>query len=244
MELARRGGTGIVLSPLDSYVTGRLVSQSVPAREVMGRDPLTVDPDDLLSDIADRIKDVNYSAAIVVDGGGVPVGLVTRAELVRPAPRRVLLVDHGEQAQSVPGVEESHIVEILDHHHIGSIETASPCAATFDPVGSTATLVVERFRAAGREPGGRRPRCCWRRSSPTRSSSARRRPPTATTGSSTTSRSSSSSTPGRSGRRCSRRPRTSATCPRRRSSGATSRSTRCARARPWASPRSRPSGGA
>jgi manganese-dependent inorganic pyrophosphatase len=90
-----------------------------------------------------------------VDGGGVPVGLVTRAELVRPAPRRVLLVDHGEQAQSVPGVEEALIVEILDHHNIGSIETHQPVAATFDPVGSTATLVIERFRAAGREP--RRP---------------------------------------------------------------------------------------
>jgi manganese-dependent inorganic pyrophosphatase len=154
-ELARRGGTGIILSPLDSYVTGRLVSQSVPAREVMGRDPLTADPDDLLSDIADRIKDVDYSAAIVVDGGGVPVGLVTRAELVNPEPRRVLLVDHGEQAQSVPGVEEALVVEILDHHNIGSIETRQPVAATFDPVGSTATLVIERFRAAGREP--RRP---------------------------------------------------------------------------------------
>jgi manganese-dependent inorganic pyrophosphatase len=136
-------------------VTGRLVSQSVPAREVMGRDPLTAEPDDLLSDIADRVKDVDYSAAIVVDGGGVPVGLVTRAELVHPAPRRVLLVDHGEQAQSVPGVEEALVMEILDHHNIGSIETRQPVAATFDPVGSTATLVIERFRAAGREP--RRP---------------------------------------------------------------------------------------
>jgi manganese-dependent inorganic pyrophosphatase len=152
IELARAGGTGIVLSPLDSYVTGRLVSQSVPAREVMGRNPLTAEPDDLLTDIADRIKDVDYSAAIVVDDSGVPVGLVTRTELVRPSPRRVLLVDHGEQAQSVPGVLEANIVEILDHHHIGSIETRLPVAATFDPVGSTATLVVERFRTAGREP--------------------------------------------------------------------------------------------
>jgi manganese-dependent inorganic pyrophosphatase len=152
VEAARSGGTGIIVSPLDSYVTGRLVSQAVPAREVMGRDPLTVEPDDLLSDIADRIKDVDYSAAIVVDEAGVPAGLVTRAELVNPARRRVLLVDHGEQAQSVPGVDDAHIVEILDHHHIGSIETRFPVAATFDPVGSTATLVVERFRSAGREP--------------------------------------------------------------------------------------------
>jgi manganese-dependent inorganic pyrophosphatase len=64
----------------------------------------------------------------------------------------VILVDHAEQAQSVPGVEQAEIVEILDHHHIGSIETKLPVVATFDPVGSTATLVRERFRAAGHEP--------------------------------------------------------------------------------------------
>jgi manganese-dependent inorganic pyrophosphatase len=74
---------------------------------------------------------------------------------VNPHPRRVLLVDHAEQAQSVPGIEGAEIVEILDHHHIGSIETRIPVKATFDPVGSTATLVVERFRREGREP--RRP---------------------------------------------------------------------------------------
>jgi manganese-dependent inorganic pyrophosphatase len=77
---------------------------------------------------------------------------VTRSDLVNPTPRRVILVDHAEQAQSVPGVEEAEIVEILDHHHIGSIETRVPVMATFDPVGSTATLVIERFRQAGMEP--------------------------------------------------------------------------------------------
>jgi manganese-dependent inorganic pyrophosphatase len=64
----------------------------------------------------------------------------------------VLLVDHAEQAQSVIGVEHAEIVEILDHHHIGSIETRVPVRATFDPVGSTATLVIERFRQSGMEP--------------------------------------------------------------------------------------------
>jgi manganese-dependent inorganic pyrophosphatase len=58
----------------------------------------------------------------------------------------VVLVDHAEQAQSVQGIEQAEIVEILDHHHIGSIETRVPTPATFDPVGSTATLVLERFQ--------------------------------------------------------------------------------------------------
>jgi manganese-dependent inorganic pyrophosphatase len=140
------------VAPVDSYVTGRLVSQSVPVREVMTPDPLAVEQDDLVADIAERIKDVHYSAALVVDENGALEGIVTRSELVNPEPREVLLVDHAEQAQSVPGIEEAHVVEILDHHHIGSVETRFPVAATFDPVGSTATLVIERFRAAGREP--------------------------------------------------------------------------------------------
>ncbi|MDX6646141.1 MAG: manganese-dependent inorganic pyrophosphatase [Miltoncostaeaceae bacterium] len=152
LELARQRGTGVVVSPLDSYVTGRLVSLSVPVREVMSREPLTTDPDDLIADITDRIKEVHYSAAIAVNEKGAPVGLVTRAELVNPEPRSVLLVDHAEQAQSVIGIEQAQIVEILDHHHIGSVETKVPVAATFDPVGSTATLVIERFRRNGREP--------------------------------------------------------------------------------------------
>jgi manganese-dependent inorganic pyrophosphatase len=63
-----------------------------------------------------------------------------------------VLVDHAEEAQSVPGVEQAEIVEILDHHHIGSIETRVPVTATFDPVGSTATLIIERFRQNGMEP--------------------------------------------------------------------------------------------
>ena len=63
-----------------------------------------------------------------------------------------MLVDHAEQAQSAIGIDQAEILEILDHHHIGSIETRVPVTATFDPVGSSATLVVERFRHNGLEP--------------------------------------------------------------------------------------------
>jgi len=153
LELARAKGAGVVVSPLDSYVTSRMITLSAPCRALMDRKPLTAAPDDLLADVADEVKEVDYRAAVAVEPGTRrPVGLVTRSDLVNPTPRRVILVDHAEQAQSVPGVEEAEIVEILDHHHIGSIETRVPVMATFDPVGSTATLVIERFRQAGMEP--------------------------------------------------------------------------------------------
>ena len=152
LGLAAEHGTCVVTSPLDSYVTSRMVTLSEPCRALAETDPLTVGKDELVRDIADQIKDVHYRAVVAVDSDGKPVGVVTRSDLVNPAPRRVLLVDHGERAQSVPGIEEAEIVEILDHHHIGSIETKLPVTAIFDPVGSTATLVVERFRQADAEP--------------------------------------------------------------------------------------------
>jgi manganese-dependent inorganic pyrophosphatase len=152
LDLARERGTAVVASPLDSYVTSRMITLSAPCRALMDHDPLVVRPDDLVSDITETVKNVDYRAAVVVDGDQRPIGLVTRSDLVNPEPRHVLLVDHAEQAQSVMGVEHAEIVEILDHHHIGSIETRIPVRATFDPVGSTATLVIERFRQNGMEP--------------------------------------------------------------------------------------------
>ncbi|HEV2060223.1 MAG TPA: putative manganese-dependent inorganic diphosphatase [Solirubrobacteraceae bacterium] len=152
LELAAEHGTCIVTSPLDSYVTSRMVTLSEPCRALAEADPLTVGKDELVRDIADQIKDVHYRAVVAVDADGKPIGVVTRSDLVNPEPRRVLLVDHGERAQSVPGIEEAQVVEILDHHHIGSIETKMPVTAVFDPVGSTATLVLERFRQADAEP--------------------------------------------------------------------------------------------
>ena len=152
VELARQKAAAIVLSPLDSYVTGRMITLASPCSAFMERDPLTVTPDYLVADMSEQIKELHYGAAVAVDSRRRPAGLITRSDLVAPERRRVILVDHAEQAQSVPGVEQAEIVEILDHHHIGSIETRVPVTATFDPVGSTATLVVERFRQNGLEP--------------------------------------------------------------------------------------------
>jgi manganese-dependent inorganic pyrophosphatase len=152
LAAARERGTAIVVSPLDSYVSGRMITLAAPCSALMERDPLTVSTDFLVDDMSEQIKESHYGAAVALGADNRPVGLVTRSDLVAPSRRRVVLVDHAEQAQSAVGVGEAEILEILDHHHIGSIETRIPVTATFDPVGSTATLVVERFRQAGMEP--------------------------------------------------------------------------------------------
>ncbi|MGB3683972.1 MAG: putative manganese-dependent inorganic diphosphatase [Rubrobacteraceae bacterium] len=152
LKMAEENGTTIVLSPLDSYVTSRMIQLSVPCLEAMGENPLTVAPDTFITDITERVMEVHYRAAIAVDENNVPVGVVTRTDLLNPEPRKILLVDHAEVGQSVAGVEKAQVVEILDHHHVGDIETTTPIPATFDPVGSTATLIIERYRASGLEP--------------------------------------------------------------------------------------------
>ncbi|HTW12185.1 MAG TPA: DHH family phosphoesterase, partial [Solirubrobacteraceae bacterium] len=132
--------------PLQDWLTA-------PCRELMEDAQVTTGAEEPISDVAEHLKVARHDTAVVVDDGGRPIGLLGRSALVSPATRRrVILVDHAERAQSVPGIEEAEIVEILDHHHIGSIETAMPVAATFDPVGSTATLVAERFRQNGIDP--------------------------------------------------------------------------------------------
>lgn len=150
LDLAREKNASVVSSPLDSYVTGRLIGLAVPCGAIMSGEPPSAAPDDLLADVTEKV--IEARAVFALDDSRAPIGIVTRSDLVGPPRRRVLLVDHAEQAQSVAGVENADIVEILDHHHIGSIETHVPVQATFDPVGSTATLVVERFRREGREP--------------------------------------------------------------------------------------------
>jgi manganese-dependent inorganic pyrophosphatase len=152
LKMAEERGTTVVLSPLDSYVTSRMIQLSVPCWEVMSENPLTVEPEDLITEITQQVMEVHYRAAIAVDDNKVPLGVVSRTDLLNPQPRRVLLVDHAEVGQSVKGVEKAQIVEILDHHHIGDIETNTPIPAIFDPVGSTATLIVERFKASGLKP--------------------------------------------------------------------------------------------
>jgi manganese-dependent inorganic pyrophosphatase len=152
LAFAGERGVAVIVSPLDSYVSGRMITLAAPCGALMESDPLTATSEFLVDEISEQIKESHYGAAVVIDPQRRPIGLVTRSDLVAPPRRRVLLVDHAERAQSVSGVEQAEIVEILDHHHIGSIETRIPVTATFDPVGSTATLVVERFRQSGMEP--------------------------------------------------------------------------------------------
>jgi manganese-dependent inorganic pyrophosphatase len=113
---------------------------------------LTVDPDTLLSEVAEDLVDSVHREAVVVDSSGALVGVLTRTNLARGLRRRVILVDHNELSQSAPGVEVAEVLEIVDHHRVGDVQTASPIMFMNLPVGSTGTIVAERYRELGVEP--------------------------------------------------------------------------------------------
>ena len=152
LGLANGRGCAVIATGHDAFAAARLLELAHAVSEIMETDLLTVDPDTLLSEASEDLFASPQREAPVVDADGRLVGLLTRTNVARANRRRVILVDHNEIAQSADGVEEASVVEIVDHHRIGDVQTAAPIAFLGMPVGATATIVATRFRELGLDP--------------------------------------------------------------------------------------------
>lgn len=146
IELAEKHGCALICTAHDTFDAARLMDLAHAVSEIMETEVLTVEPDALLSEAAEDLLASPQREAPVVDEAGKLVGLLTRTGVARATRRRVILVDHNEIAQSADGVEEAAVVEIVDHHRIGDVETAGPISFLGLPVGATATIVSGRYR--------------------------------------------------------------------------------------------------
>lgn len=140
-QSARQRGTVVVRTPYDTYSAGRLINQSIPVSEVMQKKLVSFRPSDLVSDIRETTMRTHFRSYPVTENGRI-VGMINRDRLIVPERPRVILVDHNEKTQAVEGIEEAHILEIVDHHRLGGLETAEPIFIRHDPVGSTSTIVA------------------------------------------------------------------------------------------------------
>ena len=141
IEEAEKRGILVLSTPYDTYTAARLINQCVPVRRIMHQDPVCFKPLDLLSDIKGTMEETNYRNYPVVENGRL-VGIVSRDNLTMPERDRVILVDHNERGQAVEGIEAAKIVEIIDHHRLGGIQTSEPIYTHAEPVGCTATIVA------------------------------------------------------------------------------------------------------
>ncbi len=154
LESAARDGVSILQTKLDSASVIRRLKFSVPVE--FSRVPvpeLVLAPEDRLRDVKSRILNQPEDVVPVVDASGVFRGAVFKSVCSSPPPFRMILVDHNELDQSLPGVEEIPVIEVVDHHRIGMMPTAVPIRFTGDVVGSTCTLVASMYRSSGESLG-------------------------------------------------------------------------------------------
>ncbi|MBE3574405.1 MAG: putative manganese-dependent inorganic diphosphatase [Firmicutes bacterium] len=152
LEQARQNGVAVLSCPYDTYTAARLVNLSLPVAHSMTRNVVTCSPEERLADVLDRVARSKHRSFPVVDEDGALVGMLSRAQLMSRRGKQVILVDHNERSQAVAGLEEAEILEVLDHHRLGDIQTGAPIFMRCEPVGSTCTLVGTLWREAGLTP--------------------------------------------------------------------------------------------
>ena len=145
--------TCIISTPYDAYRAARLIFQSTPiGRICRTTDLVCFHLDDRVDEVREQVLKFRDHCYPILNAQEQVVGVLTRYHLLRPRRKRVVLVDHNEAAQSVPGLEEAEILEIIDHHRLADIQTTAPIYVTNEPVGSTNTIIARMFQDRGLMP--------------------------------------------------------------------------------------------
>lgn len=147
IRLAKEKGCTIISTPHDTYPASCMISQSVPISYYMLRNNLlTFRTTDSVEDVKEVMGKVRFVYFPVLDTEGKYVGVISRRNLLNLRRKQLILVDHNEKTQCVDGWEEAEILEIIDHHRIGNLETSSPVYFRNQPVGCTATVIYQMYQ--------------------------------------------------------------------------------------------------
>lgn len=146
-KLAEERGIVMITTPHDTFTTARLVNQSMPVSYFMKKDGLTIfNTTDFVEDIKKDVARDRSRDFPVIDKKGDFYGFISSRRLMDASKKQVILVDHNEKGQSVDGIEEADILEIIDHHRLGGLETVGPVYFRNQPVGCTATIIYTMYR--------------------------------------------------------------------------------------------------
>ena len=149
-KLASERDIVVITTPHDTFTVSRLINQSIPVKYFMDKDGLTIfNTTDYVENIKDIMTKKRTRDFPVVDKEGKFYGFISSRRLMEADKRRVILVDHNEKTQAVDGIDEAEILEIIDHHRLGSLETVGPVYFRNQPVGCTATIVYDMYKENG-----------------------------------------------------------------------------------------------
>ena len=149
-RIAEEMGVAIMSAPVDTYAAGKLISQCAPISYYMTRSDIMkftlVTP---VADVTRVMAKVRHRYFPILDADGKYCGMISRRNIINLRKRRIILVDHNEATQAVEGFDQAEILEIIDHHRIGSLETSGPVYFRNQPVGCTATIVTQMYDENG-----------------------------------------------------------------------------------------------
>ena len=146
-KLAEKRDCVIITTPFDTFSVARLINQSMPIKQYMTRRELvTFDIDDYVDDVKDVMSRVRHRDFPVLGSNGNYVGMISRRNLMNMQKKQIILVDHNEKSQAVDGIGEAEILEIIDHHRLGSLETVSPVYFRNQPLGCTSTISYQMYQ--------------------------------------------------------------------------------------------------
>lgn len=146
IQQAKEKGVSLIISPYDSATTAWAIRTATKIKTLVETDVTTFSSTDRLVRVSRRIASSKAQAFFVTEDNGELAGIFTKTDILKPSTTNLVLVDHNELVQAVPGAEEVNIKEIIDHHRLGSINTDQPILFINEPVGSTCTIVADLFR--------------------------------------------------------------------------------------------------
>ena len=152
LELAKEKNCRIITTPYDTFTASRLICQAMPVSYIMATDTIvSFNETDFVDDVKEEMTKKRFRYFPVLNADNEFVGFISRRRILEFNKKQVILVDHNEVSQAVEGLEECEIMEIIDHHRIGSVETVSPVYFRNQPVGCTGTIVAQMYREQGIE---------------------------------------------------------------------------------------------
>ena len=152
ISMAQKKDCVIITTTFDTFSIARLINQSMPIKEYMAKDMLvTFDLEDYVNDVRETMLKIRHRDFPVLDENGDYVGMISRRNLMSMQKKQFVLVDHNEKTQAVDNIVDAEILEIIDHHRIGSLETISPVYFRNQPLGCTSTIIYQMFGEKGVE---------------------------------------------------------------------------------------------
>ncbi len=152
LETARANRVTVLSTPFDTATSTWLARLSTPVSEVADTDVQSVGLKDRLEDLRLKMMHSNAPGVLVLSEDGTVVAVATKSNLLAPTGTKLILVDHNEYAQAVPGADKVELLEVVDHHRLGNSPTEKPISFINRPLGSTCTVVATLYRQAGLTP--------------------------------------------------------------------------------------------